>query len=140
MNTTSFQALLCVDTKYSQRKVVAILMCCLRLRQGTLPQLHLLVESMKWVKEVEIAYDFEREIQICKPHFDEALAKHHQLLTSSGRTTEDWWSLVGEVASFAFDVEPFDTCVHHEGKWCDIGDTLSQVVAESLCGKQAFGW
>ena len=43
------------------------------------------------------------------------------------------------MASLAFDVEPFDACVHHEGKWCDIGDTLYQVVADSLCGKQAFG-
>ena len=140
MNLSPLQALYNIETPFSQRNVVAILRAILRLRcGGSLGQLIVLIEGMRWLQATGVQQRHAAEMEICRSHFDLALSKHHEIVIDAGRTTEEWWMLVADVASLAFDTEPFDACVKHDGQWGAIQEQLFKVVHGSATGKSVFG-
>ena len=140
IDLAAMSALFCVERKFNQRMVVAVLKGLLKLRvSSSLSQLGVLIEGLRWINTNQIAKEYPSEVAICRPHFDEALAKHHEIITGACRTTKEWWVLVKDVASLAFSSTNFATCVHHEGSWSDIRSELTALVCESICGKQVFG-
>ena len=140
VSLVQMQALFCVDLQLSQRNVVAILKGLLKLRSSTsLPQLSVLIEGMRWIQRNRVEIRFKQEVSICRQHFDEVMSKHHDIVTSAGRSTAEWWSLVSDVGSLAFSAVDFSVCVKHVGEWTLVAENLSRLVCGSLTGKKIFG-
>lgn len=75
---------------------------------------------MRWINLNGFHETYAAELKICRSHFDNGLAKHHELIKSSGRTTKEWWALVKGIADLALDAKQFDACVNHQGAWTTI--------------------
>lgn len=112
------------------RNMVAVLRAMLKLRiTSSLPQLLVLVDGLRWIMQNSFNERYAKELAICRPHFDRGLAKHHELITSSGRTTKEWWTLIRNVAQLAFDSKEFEICVNHQGAWTTIREDRPCVVS-----------
>ena len=124
--------------EYNQRSLVVVLRGLLYLRASTnMQHLAILIAGMRWIEMNGFARKFPHELGICRSFSDEALANHHNIETSTGRTTSAWWEIVKTVAHLAFDAEAFSTCVNHEGNWFEVSDQLT-IVMNSETSKSAF--
>jgi hypothetical protein len=133
-------ALFAEHRPFSQRNVVAVLKALLKLRSASIySQLTALVDGLRWIQMNDIPKLYPDEIALCRTHFDEALAKHHDVVITAGRTTKDWWGLVKNVATLAFDAEAFEVCVFHAGSWLDVAEPLTQIATTCVTGNKVFG-
>ena len=96
------------------------------------------MDAIAWLHRLNMRASFPNEMMLCRHHFDEAFARHHDLITSSCCTTKDWWELVKDYAHRGLDSKPFEACVKHQGKWGDLIDELTTVVNESVTGRKIF--
>lgn len=127
------------DGPKSERSVVAVMKAALDLQpRRHIKQCTLVIEVLRWLVRNNFHTLHQANFDICKSHFDNALARHLEFQQGEGLTMDEWWELNSPIAKQIVDGPKFEACLRCETNWSSLEPVLRVVVLSSELGRVAF--